>query len=396
MAGFVPDSETVGRRESGRHYNLNRYYDPDTGQYLSPDPIGIDGGLRTHAYASNPLARVDLEDLSGAPAPSPNPSILRWPTARELFKRLFVAWIDTPCRKFRKWLESIPKEARSNELRTDHVRSWVVPITDKDLYGPRGPSPDDIDQDFLGDCYLVATLSAVALRHPLLLKNLIGYDRISQRFVVGLYDVKGKKRHIQVTQLELEDNKIRNGGSTMDNTMQRKIVWPAVFETAYAKLYDSKPLDGLDQGYVKISGGGWPKDAMMAVTGSPGTEMKFQLIPRITRQQSINLLGSRVARALVRHRTITLWSVPEFDGRSQIQKKNNAPFPQDGLVDNHVYTVMSMTRSASLNWTIRLRNPWGTNMAVGEGKDIKSAYISVDLDTLVNTGGLQSFRVSAY
>ncbi|QCB43235.1 hypothetical protein E5673_14215 [Sphingomonas sp. PAMC26645] len=301
-----------------------------------------------------------------------------------------------PAAKPRKWLESISKEARSDELRTDHVRSWVVPITDKDLYGPRGPSPDDIDQDFLGDCYLVATLSAVALRHPLLLKNLIRYDRISQRFVVGLYDVKGKKRHVQVTQLELEDNMIRNGGSKMDNTMQRKIVWPAVFETAYAKLYDSKPLDGLDQGYVKISGGGWPKDAMMAVTGSPGTEMKFQLIPRITRQQSINLLGSRVARALVRHRTITLWSVPEFDGRSQIQKKNNAPFPQDGLVDNHVYTVMSMTRSASLNWTIRLRNPWGTNMAVGEGKDIKSAYISVDLDTLVNTGGLQSFRVSAY
>ncbi|RZL28947.1 MAG: hypothetical protein EOP64_02785 [Sphingomonas sp.] len=272
----------------------------------------------------------------------------------------------------------------------------VVPITDKDLYGPRGPSPDDIDQDFLGDCYLVATLSAVVLRHPVLIKNLIHYDRISQRFVVGLYDVKGKKRHVQVTQLELEDNMIRNGGSKMDNTMQRKIVWPAVFETAYAKLYDSKPLDGLDQGYVKISGGGWPKDAMMAVTGSFGTEMKFQLVPRITRQQSINLFGSRVARALGRHRTITLWSVPEFDGRSQIQKKNNAPFPQDGLADNHVYTVMAMTRSASQTWTVRLRNPWGNNIGVTENRDTKSAYISVDLDTLVNTGGLQSFRVSVY
>ncbi|WP_420893941.1 hypothetical protein [Sphingomonas sanguinis] len=31
------------------HYNLNRYYDPETGQYLSPDPIGVDGGLRTRA-----------------------------------------------------------------------------------------------------------------------------------------------------------------------------------------------------------------------------------------------------------------------------------------------------------------------------------------------------------
>jgi RHS repeat-associated protein len=45
--------------ESGLHYNLNRYYDPDTGQYLSPDPIGVDGGLRTHAYVHNPLAWMD-------------------------------------------------------------------------------------------------------------------------------------------------------------------------------------------------------------------------------------------------------------------------------------------------------------------------------------------------
>jgi hypothetical protein len=31
---------------------------------------------------------------------------------------------------------------------------------------------------------------------------------------------------------------------------------------------------------------------------------------------------------------------------------------------------------------------------VGEGKDVKSALISVSLDLLVNTGGLESFRVS--
>jgi RHS repeat-associated protein len=53
--------------ESGLHYNLNRYYDPDTGQYLSPDPIGIDGGLRTHAYVSDPMAWIDPEGLSDAP-----------------------------------------------------------------------------------------------------------------------------------------------------------------------------------------------------------------------------------------------------------------------------------------------------------------------------------------
>ena len=51
--------------ESGLHYNLNRYYDPDTGQYLSPDPIGMEGGRRTHAYVHDPLLWIDPTGLAG-------------------------------------------------------------------------------------------------------------------------------------------------------------------------------------------------------------------------------------------------------------------------------------------------------------------------------------------
>jgi RHS repeat-associated protein len=51
--------------ETGLHYNLNRYYDPDSGQYLSPDPIGLEGGLRGHGYVHDPLGWVDPLGLSG-------------------------------------------------------------------------------------------------------------------------------------------------------------------------------------------------------------------------------------------------------------------------------------------------------------------------------------------
>ncbi len=46
-------------RESGLYYNLNRYYDADSGQYLSPDPIGFAGGLRPQGYVFNPMEWVD-------------------------------------------------------------------------------------------------------------------------------------------------------------------------------------------------------------------------------------------------------------------------------------------------------------------------------------------------
>ncbi len=46
--------------ESGLHYNRHRYYDYDTGRYLSPDPLGLGGGINVYAYAGgNPVAYYD-------------------------------------------------------------------------------------------------------------------------------------------------------------------------------------------------------------------------------------------------------------------------------------------------------------------------------------------------
>ncbi|MFW7377172.1 RHS repeat-associated core domain-containing protein, partial [Vagococcus fluvialis] len=50
--------------ESGLYYNRYRYYDPDLGQYLSPDPIGLAGGIRPQGYVHNPLEWIDPLGLS--------------------------------------------------------------------------------------------------------------------------------------------------------------------------------------------------------------------------------------------------------------------------------------------------------------------------------------------
>ncbi|TCK18882.1 RHS repeat-associated protein [Thiogranum longum] len=46
--------------ETGLHYNLQRYYSPDTGRYLTSDPIGLDGGLNSYLYVdANPVQYID-------------------------------------------------------------------------------------------------------------------------------------------------------------------------------------------------------------------------------------------------------------------------------------------------------------------------------------------------
>ncbi|WP_158690682.1 DUF6531 domain-containing protein [Streptomyces sp. 142MFCol3.1] len=51
--------------ETGLHYNLSRYYDPDTASYLSPDPLGLDPAPNHHAYVDNPLRWSDPLGLEG-------------------------------------------------------------------------------------------------------------------------------------------------------------------------------------------------------------------------------------------------------------------------------------------------------------------------------------------
>ncbi|OGR09455.1 MAG: hypothetical protein A2341_02250 [Deltaproteobacteria bacterium RIFOXYB12_FULL_58_9] len=60
-------------RETGLHYNWHRYYDPNTGRYLTPDPLSQDmdvvsalihvgDALESYSYAaSNPLLNVDAD-----------------------------------------------------------------------------------------------------------------------------------------------------------------------------------------------------------------------------------------------------------------------------------------------------------------------------------------------
>ncbi|AQM70640.1 Putative deoxyribonuclease RhsC [Vibrio campbellii] len=45
--------------ETGLHYNLARYYDPQIGRFIQPDPLGLLGGTNHYQFAPNPVSWVD-------------------------------------------------------------------------------------------------------------------------------------------------------------------------------------------------------------------------------------------------------------------------------------------------------------------------------------------------
>ncbi|EFQ63797.1 rhs family protein [Pseudomonas fluorescens WH6] len=53
--------------ESGLHYNRHRYYNPDIGRYLTPDPVKLAGGINTYQYVPNPTGWVDPLGLNSCP-----------------------------------------------------------------------------------------------------------------------------------------------------------------------------------------------------------------------------------------------------------------------------------------------------------------------------------------
>jgi Calpain family cysteine protease len=199
--------------------------------------------------------------------------------------------------------------------------------TEEDLYDG-DPSGADINQDEIGDCYLMATMGAIAHADPQRIKDRISYNPQTGEFDVTLWDGKAW-RHIPVTQADIDANIAAKGGSGVDNYPSGgKPLWPAVLESAYAKMH-GKDLKGIESGLAP--------SAMEALTGNDGK----WVIPA-TEWFTTQHIDTQITEALKSHQPVTV-STSLFGGT---------------LEDRHVYAVEGIAGRGS-DAVVTMRNPWG-------------------------------------
>ncbi|MFC5771131.1 RHS repeat domain-containing protein [Thauera sinica] len=115
-------------KESGLFYNWKRYYDPTIGRYISPDPIGIAGGLNLFGYAKqNPLRFIDPDDLSPDPLNSSGESrgLPGVPTSFDVFFQVLLrmtSLLRAQCRRSMRY-------RRCAKIALRNVGKSVTPLT---------------------------------------------------------------------------------------------------------------------------------------------------------------------------------------------------------------------------------------------------------------------------
>ena len=210
------------------------------------------------------------------------------------------------------------------------------------LYAAAGPKPDDVRQGELGDCYLMASLSAIAKANQTMIENDIAQlpdDTYSVAFA------SGKK-----TVVEHVDTKFpvdAEGRLAYAQLGPSNSVWVAVMEKAFAEFRSSA------NSYAAVNGG-W----MAEVFSDFGLSNKSTTPPK-----SSAALLSQLQADLKANDATTIGTNTAI----------NAGVP---LLADHAYVVDRVNLGSNGKpVSVRLRNPWGIDGAGNDGND--DGYVTV-------------------
>ncbi len=208
------------------------------------------------------------------------------------------------------------------------------------------PKLEDVQQGYLGDCYLVAAMGAVVEARPDIIRNMF-QDNGDGTVTVTLHTLKGgylvpagskgaTEHHIRVK----KDLPVKKGGGKTPTYAKGKDgqIWPGLLEKAYAVLKGNGEYD-------KIGHGGFTTEAMQTITGKRSRSFSSS-------SKNNKKLLKELSGAINGEKPLAAGSP------SKSLVKNNAQLKKlmedKDVVANHAYIVKEVK-----DGLIHMHNPWG-------------------------------------
>ncbi|MSP91966.1 MAG: hypothetical protein EXR79_09245 [Myxococcales bacterium] len=241
------------------------------------------------------------------------------------------------------------------------------------LYGKNGIQASDVRQGRIADCFLAASMSAVAGARPDAIKNAI-IDNKDGTYSVRFYKVdwNGEKRVSKETvdsDLPWDQAsdapayaKSTEGGEGGKAWME---LWPSILEKAYAQWKGGS--------YDAIGHGGNSGDVLEALTGQRSTS---ESTAGAEAGGTNDALWAKMKKASAEKRPMTAGSGDKDDAKYKD--------PKAGVYGWHAYTVLGVEEKKAGDKTekmVTLRNPWGKRRrdgdaaAVGDSDNEKAAGV---------------------
>lgn len=245
----------------------------------------------------------------------------------------------------------------------------AIPVADFPLFAPSGPSPRDVVQREAGDCYFLASLSAIAAVDPQRLRQMV--VQLGDGSYVVQFFSGGKPVYFRVSGSLARNSGEWNGGSSDPNPFlfyatlgPNDVTWAAIMEKAYTEF---KGPPNAPAGYADIDGG---------FVGQAFKDLGVKNLDRVGRG------------AFANNFEFTQAVQSALSAGQAVAYGTGAAAPASGvpLIALHAYQVVGTTFDAAGNPALILRNPWGVDLANGVTFDGRNdGYVTVSAsDVLAN------------
>jgi hypothetical protein len=206
-----------------------------------------------------------------------------------------------------------------------------------------GVSGKDPEQNYIGDCYLMAAMSSVANSSPEAIAKMFKAEK-DGTYTVTLFDRKGGK--LVPHPVRVDADLPRNGwyGYVYARSHDPKELWPALLEKAFAARAGS---------YGKIEAG-VPGEAMEEITGLKSTDLDLR-----AKGTKPDDTFAKISAAVKAGKPITAATLSDASA---------AKYTNTNIYADHTYSIFGVSTEGGQKF-VQLRNPWGSSEPANNGRD---------------------------